>query len=202
MKIDLHVHTKERSYCGRSTEEEQVRAAIDAGLDAIVFTDHNRLAPPARLQELNTKYAPFQIFGGIEVSITSEHILVLGVHDDALEHHHWSYPELHSFVRKHNGFIAVAHPFRFNPNIGLDLKRFPPDAIEAYSNNISRHTEPRLLSFARHLSVPVLSNSDGHYIDVLGHYYNILERTPADERELIMILRSGQFTCVSPEWYR
>jgi len=200
MKIDLHVHTKERSSCGRSTEEEQIYAAIDAGLDAIVFSDHDRLAPLTRLEELNEKYAPFRIFGGIEISISNEHILVLGVHDYTLENHHWSYPELHSFVRKHGGFIAVAHPFRFNPGVNLDLERFPPDAIEAYSNNIQKSTEARLLNLAEQLGVPVLSNSDGHHTSTIGQYYNILECVPSDERELIEILKSGQFRYVSPEY--
>lgn len=198
MKIDLHVHTKDRSFCGNSTEEEQIRAAIDAGLDAIVFSDHDRLAPRARLQELNRKYAPFRIFGGIEISIGNEHILVLGVHDCALETRRWLYPELHGFVRKYEGFIAIAHPFRFNPNVKLDLERFPPDAIEVYSNNIAKHTEARLLSLAEQLGVPILSNSDGHHTGVLGPYYNLLEHTPTDEQELIEILKTGQFTCVSP----
>ena len=107
VKIDLHVHTKERSFCGRSTEEEQIRAAIDAGLDAIAFSDHDRLAPHARLQELNEKYAPFRIFGGIEISVNREHILVLGVHEYTLETHRWSYPELHGFIQKHEGYITV-----------------------------------------------------------------------------------------------
>lgn len=200
MKIDLHVHTKERSFCGNATEEEQIRAAIDAGLDAIVFSDHDRLAPHTRLQELNEQYAPFRIFGGIEMSISNEHILVLGVHDYTLETYRWSYPELHGFVRKHGGFIAIAHPFRFNPNVQLDLERFPPDAIEAYSNNISKQTETRLLNLAEQLGVPILSNSDGHHTGALGQHYNILERTPKDEQELIEILKAGQFTCVSPEY--
>jgi predicted metal-dependent phosphoesterase TrpH len=204
MKIDLHVHTRERSACGKSSEEEQICIAIDVGLDAITLTDHDRLAPPGRLQELNNKYVPFKVFGGIELSISDartlafEHLLVVGVHDERLENRRWSYPELHRFVREHGGFMALAHPFRFNPDIQLDLERFPPDAIEAYSNNIPKHAEGRLLKLARHLGVPVLSNSDAHHTGVLGQYYNLLARTPADEQELIKLLKSEQYKCVSP----
>lgn len=43
-----------------------VRAAIRAGLDAMVLSDHDRLAPTARLARLNAKFAPFRVFGGIE----------------------------------------------------------------------------------------------------------------------------------------
>lgn len=203
MKIDLHVHTKERSSCGRSTAEEQICAAIEAGLDAVVFTDHNRLVPLDYMRAMSDKYAPFRVFGGIELSIavnmTDEHLLVLGIHDDSLQTKRWSYPELHTYVRKHGGFMALAHPFRFNHHIELDLERFPPDAIEVYSQNTPRHAEQRILVLAEELGVTILSNSDAHHTNSLGQYYNVLKRVPADERELIEILRSGQFRCVSPK---
>lgn len=202
MKIDLHVHTRERSSCGKSTEEEQICAAIEAGLEAIVFTDHDRLAPLVRLQELNDKYAPFQIFGGIEVSIWNdrflafEHLLVFGVHEIILENHHWSYPKLHTFVRERGGFIALAHPFRFAPDIGIDLERFPPDAIEAYSRNTPSLEEERILNLAEQLDAYILSNSDAHHTGALGQYYNVLDRTPLNDQELVEILKSGQFKYV------
>lgn len=46
MTIDFHVHTAERSLCGNSGERDQIRAAIDAGFDAMSITDHDRLVPP------------------------------------------------------------------------------------------------------------------------------------------------------------
>jgi len=107
MKIDLHVHCKELSPCGRSSEEEQIIAAINSGLDAIVFTDHNLLMPKHRLKFFNQKYEPFQIFGGIEVC--------------------------------------------------------------------------------------VVCNSDSHEESTIGKYYNILNRPPVDEAELIQILKLGDF---------
>jgi predicted metal-dependent phosphoesterase TrpH len=81
IKIDLHVHAKERSVCSKVSEEEMIQTAIDAGLDAIVFTDHNKLTPKRTLNKLNRQFAPFRIFGGIEVSIKNEHIIVLGIYD-------------------------------------------------------------------------------------------------------------------------
>lgn len=205
MKIDLHVHTKERSSCGRSPEEDQIRKAIEAGLDAIVFTDHDRLAPRERLQELNEQYAPFKIFGGIEVSIwdqqllSYEHLLVLGIHDVALERLHWTYPDLHQFVKKNRGFLAVAHLFRFAPETNLNLEQFPPDALEAYSNNIRQQLAERLVSLADDMGFPVLSNSDAHHSNMIGRYYNLLNQIPANDRELIEILQTGEFKCVYPD---
>lgn len=200
MNIDLHVHSRERSFCGRSTAEEQIQAAIAAGLDAIGFADHDQLFPQDLLQILNQKYAPFRIFGGIEMSVIGgEHILVFGVHDKALEKRWWDYPELHTFIREHDGFMALNHPFRFNPEIGIDYEQFPPDALEAYSNNISSYLQPRILKLAGQLGIKVLSNSDAHHAVNVGQYYNILEDVPTDERELVQLLKTGQFTCVFSE---
>ncbi|MEA2008955.1 MAG: PHP-associated domain-containing protein [Chloroflexota bacterium] len=194
MKIDLHVHTKERSACGRSSEIEQIQAAIDAGLDAIAFTDHERLAPAKRLVQLNEIYAPFRIFNGVEININSEHILVFGIHDSKLESMDWRYPELHAFVRERGGLLAVAHPFRFHPELRLDIEHFPPDAVEAYSTSTPLEAAERILNLTARLDIPTMSNSDSHVTHTLGKHYNILDRSPADISELIEIIRKGQFT--------
>lgn len=201
MKIDLHVHTREYSACGRSTAEEQIEAAIAAELDAIVFAEHDTLFPLARIREFNQIYAPFRIFSGLEMSVIGgEHILVLGVHDDVLERRRWRYPDLYAFIREHGGFIALNHPFRFNPAIEIEHDQFPPDAVEAFSNNITTTLQRRIIHLAETLGLPVLSNSDAHHRSGLGRYYNVLSRTPADERELIAILKAGDFHCVAPDW--
>lgn len=207
MKIDLHVHTTERSACGNSSEDEQIQMAIEAGFDAIALSDHDRLVPPEHLEELNVRYAPFRIFGSIEVSIwdtrlsTFEHILVLGIRDAILETSSWTYPELWEYVRGHQGFLTVAHLYRFRETSTLDLRQFPPDALEAASNNIAPGLHRRILALAADLDIPVLSNSDAHHVRMIGPYYNALSDTPANDRELIATLRSRNFTPIWPKEY-
>ena len=46
--------------CSTANDDQMVRAAIEHGLDAIVFTDHNRLVPPARIEELNREFSKLQ----------------------------------------------------------------------------------------------------------------------------------------------
>ncbi|HSQ39581.1 MAG TPA: hypothetical protein VLM78_05425, partial [Anaerolineales bacterium] len=63
---------------------------MDRGLDALVITDHALLVPAEHIQALNRQYAPFRIFGGIEITVQEEEdLLVLGVHDPLLESLRW-----------------------------------------------------------------------------------------------------------------
>jgi predicted metal-dependent phosphoesterase TrpH len=194
MKIDLHVHTRERSDCARASEAEQIQAAIAAGLDAIAITDHHLLVPPERLEALNRQYAPFRIFGGIEVTIEEEDFLVLGVPETRLEGPDLTYPELYELVRARGGFIALAHPFRYHTRLELELEGLAPDAVEVYSPNTPPAAEEEIRDLALRLGMRLLSNSDAHTTRRLGKYYNQLAWPVKDEGELISLLKSGQFT--------
>lgn len=199
MKIDLHVHTRARSRCARSSTDEMIRAAVDRGLDGLVISDHDRLVPTEDLDYLNAKYAPFRIFGGIEITTHGEHVLVLGVQEEALEDRWWAYPDLHGFVRGREGFLALAHPFRFNPRqLEVDVERFPPDALEVHSRNTPRQAETRIRKMAAQFDVSLLSNSDAHHSSDIGAYYNVLDREPDNMEALVRILKEGAFELVAP----
>ena len=199
MKIDLHVHTRERSSCAHSPTEAMIRAGIEAGLDGLVLTDHDRLVPRERLAYLNAKYAPFRVFGGVEVTTRGEHILVLGVDDERLEHVWWTYPELHAFVIERGGFLAVAHPYRFNRGrIGVDVDRFPPHGLEIHSRNTPEAVASRIRDRAAELSARLLSNSDAHHSSDIGGYYNVFDDEPEDVDALVRMLKAGAFEPVAP----
>ncbi len=197
MNIDLHVHTAERSGCGRSPGADQVAAARAAGLDAIVLTDHRRLAPPEALADWNRSEAPFRVLGGIELTVDGEDLLVIGVDDPRLETEDWAYPALHALVRERDGFLALAHPFRYRDTIGLDLEACPVDALEVFSNNTPPEAAGRILALARRLGLPALCNSDAHTWEAFGRYCNRLDRAADDLRDLFALLRTGRFTGVA-----
>ncbi len=183
-----------------------VRSAIEHGLDAIVFTNHDRLVAPSRLAALNARYAPFKIFGGIEVTLNSEHMIVLGIHDAALElgahaapgkdPTRWEYPDLHRFVRERNGLIILCHPFRYRSEISIDLEQYPPDAIEVYSRNTPNWAESQIREVAVKVGAQVLSNSDAHHVDSFGVFYNQLAHSVQTMPELLAALRAGEFDVV------
>ena len=197
MKIDLHVHSSERSACGQAGEEEQIRAAIAAGLEAIVFTDHGRLVPESRLRQLNREYAPFRIFSGIEISL-GEDILVIGMHDRELEMAQWTYPDLHAYVHEQGGFLILAHPYRYHPNLYADIEQYPPDGIEIYSINTPISWQPRIREVSQKLGLTLFSNSDAHKTETLGVYYNEIPGFPETDRELVRALSDGQ-VCINPK---
>lgn len=197
MKIDLHVHSVEYSACAHAYADEQIATAIDFGLDALVFTNHERLVPLESIEELTRVYAPFRVFGGIEITVRErEDVLVLGIHDPALESGHWTYSDLHTFVRKNGGWMAIAHPFRYRPTINLDLERYRPDALEVCSINTPLLEQPRIREIAAQLGVQVVCNSDAHTTRSIGAAYNRLKGNPEGEQGVIDSLRSGEFLCV------
>jgi predicted metal-dependent phosphoesterase TrpH len=199
MKVDLHVHTKERSPCGRSSAVEQIQAAVSAGLGAIAFTDHCQLPPFEEIARFNDEYAPLRILVGIEITVNGEDVIVVGVHHPLIVTEKWEYPRLHGFVRAQGGFIALAHPFRFHPDITIPIHTFPPDAIEVCSSNTPRHVAEQIVEVAQRLGIPVLSNSDAHATDALGKYYNLLDNEPTCEVELMNLIKGGQFTPILHE---
>lgn len=188
MKIDFHIHSRERSNCAIVSEEQQIRAAIRGGLDGMVFSDHDRLVERQHLAELNRKFAPLRIFTGIEVTLAKEHVLVIGIHDPALERGAWEYPDLYRFVRLHKGFIALAHPFRYQ-EITIDIERFPPDAIEVFSPNTPAWAERDIRQIAASIDCDLLSDSDSHNSQMIGKYYNVVEGDPKNDAELLQSLR-------------
>jgi predicted metal-dependent phosphoesterase TrpH len=190
MKIDLHVHSSERSACGKAGEEEQIRAAIAAGLDALVFTDHGKLVPESRLRQLNQEYAPFRVFSGIEISL-GEDILVFGINDRELEIAQWTYPELHSFVREQEGYMILAHPYRYHPTLYAEIDQFPPNGIEIYSNNTPVSWQPHIHELSQKLNLTLFSNSDAHKTSVIGAFYNDIPGSPETDRELLQALNDG-----------
>ena len=202
MKIDLHLHAKERSSCSNATEKQHIEAAIKLGLDAIVFTDHDKLVPLEHLKELNKKYYPFKIFGGIEVRLcdSGEDFLVLGLHDNILQENKWTYEKLYKYVKENNGFIALAHPYRYVHSIASNIEKYVPDAIEIHSTNIGKDDSEDIKKLAEKLNTRLISNSDGHDSKYVGIYYNDIEGNPETDAGLIALLKAGKYkhSCFEP----
>ena len=195
MKIDLHLHSSERSNCAVATEEEQIESAIAFGMTGVAFTDHDRLVPRGQLEYLNAKYAPFRVFTGIEVRLcdTGEDILVIGIHDESLMNREWIYADLHAFTRKRNGFIALAHPYRYSDAVYADVERCAPDAIEIHSMNIGICDEPLIQRLADSVQAKTIACSDAHWHGHVGIYHIELPGDARNDAELLEALHAGRY---------
>lgn len=193
MKIDLHVHCSEYSPCAVSTMHEQIQAAIGAGLDALVFTNHHRLISMDELIEVNHMYYPFRIFNGIEITINKEDLLVYGIQDPVLEQVTWTYPDLYQFVRENHGFIALAHPYRYGNRLNLDIETYTPDAMEVHSSNIGKDDEQRIRNLAMQTGCRLITNSDAHQCSELGLFYNDVSIKQGSIHDITLTIKAGNF---------
>ena len=195
MKIDLHLHSSERSSCGKSPENEMLAAACRFGLDAVVFTEHNRLVDRGHLEALNARFAPLRVFGGIEISVTlHDHCLVLGLDDDELQNRSWRYPDLVKFVREREGWIAVCHPFRMMDDIPFAIHAHVPDGIELHSVHTGADDCERIARIASEFGITPVANSDAHFAPFVGIFYNEIPGAPENDRDLVAALREGPVT--------
>jgi len=196
MKIDLHVHTSEYSRCARSTEKEQIETAIAKGLDGIALTDHDKQRSPERLRQLNDKYAPFKIFTGVEINTCDyfEDILVIGVPEmSKKKNSNWYYADLHRFVKKHNGFLILPHPFRWDDRVRTPVGKYSPDAIEIRSVNIDPYLEGKIQDLADDLDIQLVATSDSHHWQYTGLYYITLANRVETDEELVRELKAARY---------
>ena len=193
MKIDLHVHAAERSSCSLSCEEAIIEAAIHHGLDGLAFTDHHQLVPPDRLSYLCQKYAPFVVFGGVEVQVEGEDFVVLGVTDPRIEKIDWTYPDFVQFVRGAGGIYWLAHPYRYRDTVCVDVETFVPDAVEVHSSNTGACDEPMICALIEQIGSQGIHTSDAHSVDTIGLYYVELSEPVVRDGHLIECLRSGAY---------
>lgn len=193
MKVDLHLHTKERSGCAVHCAEDMIQAARAAGLDGIAISDHDRLVARGEMMRLREQHAPFRLFTGIEVStLEGEHVLVLGLADRRLESKTWSYAELHAFVRAAGACLILAHPYRFQ-ELTIDVEGLPPDAIELRSGNIRDELHPRIRALIERVGCATVYCSDAHHKDRVGYGFIELDRPVTTDQELLEVLKARAF---------
>ena len=193
MKVDLHIHARERSGCSVSGTEQMIHAAQAAGLDGMAFSDHDRLVPPDEMAALRQQHTPFRLFTSIEVTtLEGEHVLVAGLPDPSLESKTWTYEALHRFVRAHEAWMVLAHPYRFH-DMTLNVEDFPPDAIELYSGNIRDEIRPKIRQLIDQVGCATVYFSDAHHVDRIGRHFIVLDEPVTTDAELLGVLKKKAF---------
>ena len=197
---ETHMHTSESSACARSTGREMAQAAKEAGYTGIIITDHNwygnscisaGLPWEEWIEQFCTGYEHakdkgeeigLDVFFGYESCYQGPEFLIYGVDKMWLKLHpeikDASIKEQHELIRKAEGMVIHAHPYReewYIPKIRL----FPED-VDGVEGINATHSSPlslshnnpdfdkRAIAYANEHRLPISAGSDIHTTDLLG----------------------------------
>jgi predicted metal-dependent phosphoesterase TrpH len=205
MLIDLHSHTWPRSHDSVLNPDDLVVRAKTAGLDAIVFTEHDTMWDYKSVEELRAKHN-FLVLAGVEISTDDGHILTFGIDKYVFGMHRSK--ELASYVEKSDGVMVAAHPYRRQmPWFSRNDDEYRA-ALEKASRNpayqyvkgleeLNGRGSDKENEFSRRLcemmQLPGTGGTDSHAISDVGKCATYFEREIRDERELIEELKAGRF---------
>ncbi len=208
MLIDLHSHTWPRSHDSVLSPDDLVVRAKAAGLDAIVFTEHDTVWDYKSIEELRAKH-DFLVLAGVEISTDDGHMLAFGIDKYVFGMHRVR--ELASYVEKAEGAMVAAHPYRrqmpwFSRNdeeytAALDkASRNPAYQYVAALEELNGRGSDKENEFARRLCEMMklggTAGTDSHAISDVGKCATYFENAIHDERELVVELKAGRYHAV------
>jgi predicted metal-dependent phosphoesterase TrpH len=192
MKFDLHMHTRRYSPDSATDPRDLVKAAIDAGLDGIVITEHDCLWPEQELEELRALAPGLVILGGVEVTGRGGDMLCYGVSDLSALPRGIPWGELCREVHRQGGAAVAAHPNRWGQPFERLLGEQQPelDGIEVMSNNMDTDLRARARELLRcfpHFAE--LGNSDSHEPATVGCCYTVFDYEMRTSADLVAAIR-------------
>ncbi len=205
MLIDLHSHTWPRSHDSVLNPDDLIVRAKQAGLDGIVFTEHDTVWDQRSLDEIKAKH-DFLVLAGVEISTDDGHMLVFGIDKYVFGMHRVR--ELHSYVEKSEGVMVAAHPYRRQMpwfsrteeeyQASLDKAARNPayqyvKALEELNGRGSDKENEFSRRLAEMLHFPGTAGTDSHAISDIGKCATYFEGPIGDERDLIRALKDGRY---------
>lgn len=195
MKFDLHMHTARHSPDADSDPFELVRAAVAAGLNGIVITEHDYMWPDSELEELRAAAPELVILGGVEVTARGGDVLCYGITNPFALPRGIGWPELCREVHKQGGACVAAHPNRWGQPFEKLVREQNPelDGIEVMSNNMDpglRARAAELLKKYPHFAQ--LGNSDSHQPNTVGCCCTVFEVPVRTNAELVAAIRGNK----------
>lgn len=197
MKFDLHMHTARYSPDADTDPFDLVAAAVRAGLDGIVITEHDFLWPADELDELRAAAPGLVILAGVEVTGRGGDMLCYGITDPRALPKGIAWPELCREVHRQGGACVAAHPNRWGqPFEKLIAEQKPElDGIEVMSNNMDpdlRTRAGKLLTKFPHFAQ--LGNSDSHQPETVGCCYTDFDATIRTNADLVAAIKGKKGT--------
>jgi predicted metal-dependent phosphoesterase TrpH len=174
MKFDLHMHTARHSPDADSDPFELVRAALKAGLDGIVITEHDYVWTEEELDELRAAAPGLVIIAGVEVTGRGGDVLCYGVSDPFTVPKGIEWPKL----------CREVHLAEQRPEL---------DGIEVMSNNMDPDLRARAQELlAKYPHFAQLGNSDSHQPNTVGCCYTDFDAEIRTSADLVAAIRAGK----------
>jgi predicted metal-dependent phosphoesterase TrpH len=213
MKLaDVHIHTRHSD--GWFQPETLADAALAAGLNAIVVTDHDDVSGAFELRDYAARRSlPLEVYAGSEVTTRCDdqdvHILALGIENDIAP---WQEPEwaVEQILRQ-DGVPVLPHPYKKGTGYlraRSELLLEVPVAIEIYNASIADidRFDPRARRSGVDRNSAATTYHQDHQDLLLGavggtdaHFRTVGRGLTAYYGDLLDAIRSGQTTVVRSE---
>ena len=183
MLIDLHAHSSGISRCCRADGQEVVRIAKEVGIEGLVLTNHyqksyiinNDVTGFARRYIDEYDYVKSEgekiglnVYFGIEVTLSKHrdiHVLIYGVDTSFVEEYSdifdYTQEDLYRLVKKHNGILVQAHPYRKNIDNLLDVNYLDGVEVNCHPLYEGTHIE-KIFEIAKNNNLIVTCGGDYH----------------------------------------
>lgn len=190
-KIDHHLHTTRHSPDSVIDPDVLVARAREVGLDGVVITDHDAQWDAEELAELAGRAGGLVVLSGAEVSAREGHFLVYGLPDLDEAPPGITLADLLRVVRRREGAIVAAHPFRWDQDFDRIVALHGPvfDALELVSNNVTPRTRRRTQELLRAQPMGATGSSDAHEPEAIGCYYTEFPGPIATMADFVAALR-------------
>ena len=193
LKTDFHLHAKEDPHDIISyTSKDLIDYLAAKGYHAIALTfhDHYYANDPTKAYALSKGIT---LLPGTERTIEGAHILILNAKKEEVDSIH-SLADLKK-IQRTDTLIVPSHPFFFINALGSRLEKHLDlfDAIE-YCHfylpflNFNKKT----VELSKKYHIPLLGNSDTHYLFQVGHTYSIVEAEKNDPESIIKAIKQGK----------
>ena len=218
MKIELHAHTSEVSFCGKVPARELVGLYRTAGYDVLVITNHfsdytaklhAKAGHPDFSQYYHGEYEKAAQFGrengltvlcGYEVRFngSDNDYLVYGMPRDIADDYEKIFTmDPHSFgelARKRDFLFYQAHPFRNRMYITDPADLFGIEIKNGHPRQDSRNDIAKIWAEKFHLHG--IGGSDCHRVQDVGCAAVLTDETVNNVDDLVRVLRNDLYTVV------
>ncbi len=178
LKTELHTHTIDDPEDGKRIVVHSAHQLIDKakeqGFQVLSITNHNQLLFTSALEEY-AKERGILLIPGVEATLEGKHVLLYNfLNYDST----WSSPEIATKNTGTGQLVIAPHPFFPLPTaLGKQMIRWHGlfDAIEYNQFYLSwLNFNKRAQELAQQLNLPLVGNSDVHWIFQLGRTYSLV----------------------------